>query len=332
MFVTAIWRKFAINFGPGRVTRGREDVRTPLAPPPELLMKAGPGGSSSGTLFRLEIPPRAEKMGALTYAYERWTGLCPVAANEKWRKKYGLIRFPQLELRETNNVPIYWADNVDDLKPILELNMAKPFLSTFLSPPGAPRGKSSLGFPADDSRNNFMAERSTTLAPLRSIFDLFLMDAGLPRQPGIIDLAQPPPATVTEAAKEFRDAITEEHSIFLLLRAKARPAPGVPTDVRDREGNGARPLPHCAAMEYFFEDELFERQIGYPSFSDGYLKFCARRNSVGSKRASRPASIWKPQKAFLFFSTESDSGLSRLGPTREGERSPSSRFPQRNAT
>ena len=265
---------------------GREDVRARLAPPPELLMKAGPGNSSSRILFRLELPPRADKMSAHTYVYERWTGPCPVAANGKWRKNYGSLRFPQLKLRETNNVPVFWANNISGLKPIFELNMAKPSLSTFLPPLGAPRGRSSLEFPAGDSLNHFMTERPTALAPLKSILDLLLMDTGLPRRPGIIDLAQPPPATVAEAVKEFRHAIPEANSAFSLLCAKARPAPGLATNVGHPEGNDAGPLSHCAATEHFFEGELFERQNAYSDFYGGYLKFCERRNSVGPERAT----------------------------------------------
>ena len=252
----------------------------------ELLMKAGPSYSACRILIRSEIPSRADKMSALTDVYKRWTGLCPITANEKWQKHYGSIRVPQLKLRETNNFPTYRVNNIDDLKPILERNMAIPFLSTFLSPPSVPRGDSFLEFPADDSLNHFMTERPTALAFIKSILYPFLMDTGLS---GIIDLAQTPPTAVTEATKDFRNAITEEHGVFLQSTAKARPTPGLPTNVTDAEEHNAGPLPHWASMEHFFEDELFEGQIGYSDFYDRYLKFCAHHNYVGSRRASRPA-------------------------------------------
>ena len=172
--------------------------------------------------------------------------------------------------------------------------MAIPFLSTFLAPPSVPRGESFLEFPADDSLNHFMTEGPTALAFIKSILYPFLLDVGLP---GIIDLAKTPPSAVTAATKEFRRAITEEHSVFLQSHAKTKPGFALPSPSGAQEDNDAGPLPHWAGMEHFYEDGAFEGHIGYSDFYDAYLKFCALRNYVGSKRATRP----------VFYSETADS-------------------------
>ena len=221
----------------------------------EILTRAAPGYSSNRILSRSEIPPRAEKKNALADVCERWKGLCPITANDKWRKTYGSIRFPQLKLRDATNFPTYRVSNIEDLKPILGRNLAIPFPSTSPSPPSAPRSESFLEFPADDSLNHFMTERPAAPPVIKSFLYPFLIDVGLP---GIIDSAKTPPSAVNAATKEFRSAITEESSAFPQSRARACTAPALPPAAGDPEEDDAGPLHHWAGMEHFYEDGAFE--------------------------------------------------------------------------
>ena len=238
------------------------------------------------------------------------------------RKMAKNVRLPQLKLRETNNFPTYRVKNIEGLQPILERNMAIPFLSTFLSPPSAPRSESFLEFPADDSANRAMSGRPAAMAFSKPILYPLLMDGDLP---GVIDVARTPPSALTAATKEFRSAITEERSVFSQSRARARPAPALQSAAGAPEENGAVPLHYWSGMGDFYEDGALEGQIGYSDFYEKYLKFCARRNYVGPKGCARKAFYKSP-----LISTGDASALPRPGVLGRKGRSPSSRSPPEN--
>ena len=246
----------------------------------ELLMRAGSSFTSSRVLCRSELPSRDDNYAVATDIYKNWTGLCPVTVNEKWQKEFGSMRFPQLKICESNNLPIYKISSESDLMPLLERNAAIPFFSTFLVPPSVPRGDEFLEFVADESLNTFARDRVTAAAFTKNIFLPFVMENGLD---AIEQMAKTPPGVVLQATLDFRNSIKNEHATHLSTRRAKESRLGATTPTENRMDSKDAPHPRISLAD-FLEEQKYEGPVVFSDFLHAYSVFCDKEKIFGPSR------------------------------------------------